>query len=155
MDDNRAHALQLLREKEQLLLELETLSEQMLGMHVDELADAVKKRQSLLLQVQERDNQLRLWCDDDAPMREAMNQTAVPQEETLRALYQASLSVKAVANRILQGEQAIERHMQAERTRLKKKIEKLNQGGASVAKMYRKSMEIGHAPMYKKKSRNF
>lgn len=152
---NRAQALQLLREKEELLLQVEKQSEQMLAMHVEELAAAVENRQALLQQVQQKDRQLRQMCDSDQPLRDALNQAAAPQDDELRQLHRASMAVKAAANRILQGEGGIERHMQAERARLKRKIEKLNRGGASAAKRYRKAMETGHNPMYQKKSRNF
>lgn len=152
---NRAQALQLLQEKEKLLLQVEQQSEQMLNMHVDELAAAVNNRQRLLQQVQEKDRQLRQLCEEDQPLRDALNQTVVPGDDELQRLYRASMAVKAAANRILQGEGSIERHMQAERERLKGKIEKLNRGSASAAKRYRKAMETGHTPMYQKKSHNF
>lgn len=153
--EHRTEALALLGEKQRLLREVEERSEQMLALGPDRLEEAVNHRLALLQKVEQLDRRLRSLCGEDAALRAALNQTGPQTDPQLAQLARAALQARATANRIVQGDPAVRRHMLAQRALLKSKIEKLNRGGGAVAKRYRQAMETGHTPWRQKKSRNF
>ena len=158
MTNERAKLLQLLEEKKELFLEMEQVSEKMLLMDADELAQACSQRQKILDQVQEIDRVLKGMCQEDEEARLVMNHEVQPEAEdkALKALYEMSFAVKAVVNRIVREEEARRNHMEQQRDAIKYKIEELNQSGTSVARQYLQTAKMnGQDLSFLRKTRNF
>lgn len=158
MTNERAKLLQLLEEKKELFLEMEQVSEKMLLMDADELAQACSQRQKILDQVQEIDRVLKGMCQEDEEARLVMNHEVQPEAEdkALKALYEMSFAVKAVVNRIVREEEARRNHMEQQRDAIKYKIEELNQSGSSVARQYLQTAKMnGQDLSFLRKTRNF
>lgn len=137
MNETEEKILELLTQKKQIFLNIEEISEKMLLMDVDELIDAVEKRQMLLEQIQKIDQEIRGYCDRQPEIRPFLNHTQLAQTEKQKIFYNISLEIKATANRIMQGEKEIEKYMLVKKQQVKEKIEELNQTGQVVAKRYR------------------
>lgn len=133
----------LLAQKKQLFLELESVTADMSLYQVEELAECMEKRSRLLQQVEQADDELRLICSADEQLRQVLNNQCSREElsPTLAALYDASLSIKAVVNRMMKNDDAIKEHLEYEKQRITQKIEELNQSGAVVADKYYRSVQ--------------
>lgn len=135
----------LLAQKKQLFLELESVTADMSLYQVNELAECMEKRSRLLQQVEQIDAELKLMCITDEELRQVLNNRC-PREglsPQLSALYDASLSIKAVVNRMMKNDDAIKEHLEYEKQRITQKIEELNQIGAVVAGKYYRSVQTG------------
>ncbi len=148
-------AIQHQTEKKQLFAEVEAISEQMLLMEVDELIESVSKRGNLLERVSQQDEMLKALCRQDAAIKEMLNNSRLPQSPEEQQLYQLTMEVKAIANRLMQGEKTIAEYMQYKRSELRDKIEKLNASSQSTAKRYHQVIAAGIGADSKNFSRNF
>lgn len=154
--DKLNEAMHTLQQKKQMFLLLEQQSEKMLVMQADQLEKAVENRQNLLEQIEELDQRLRALCKDWHELAGLLNHECLPSTSNEQEIYQLDSEIKAIANRILRGEQAIQQHIYAEQNRIKEKIEKMNKSGYTVAKKYQQSIVTSNVGYYEdKKSRNF
>ena len=74
--------------------------------------------------------------------------TSLATDETREAvekyIFEASMKVKAIANRVANGELIIKEHIEAERDGLREKIEEMNASSQSVAGSYMRSVKTGY-----------
>lgn len=148
-------AIQYVNQKRELFQELETISEKMLLMEVEELIESVETRGDLLNQIAQQDAELKTLCVQNDAIRQMLNNTRLPQTEQEEELYNSSMQVKAAASRIMESEKTIEEYMQYKRNELKTKIEQLNTSSQSTAKYYHKVIAGGITENSKNFSRNF
>ena len=140
-----AEALARLEEKKKLLLEIEEVSLRMREADADELMELFTRRGDLLQKAQEVVAELKGLSKNDEKLDEALKNEGSPEtlDDDLRQVYSASLGAKAVANRVLKGEEDVKTHVQEQRDMLLEKIQGLNNSGQSVAASYRRSVQTG------------
>ena len=133
----------LLAQKKQLFLELEAVTADMPLYQVEELAECMEERGRLLKKIEQIDEELRTRFASDEPLHSALNNQCDREglSPALRELYDASLGVKAVVNRIIKNESAITDHLEYEKQRITQKMEELNQSGGVVADKYYRSVQ--------------
>ncbi len=138
----------LLYQKKSLFLQFEQESEAMCFCPVDEIDLHMCERLKLQQKIQEIDEQL-------VPLYETVPGAAqavahASDRDTfspdLAEVYDASLSIKGVLNRILLNEPTLMERVQLERSALLQKLEESRQSSSSVAQGYYKSMSTGHRP---------
>ncbi len=137
--------LALLAQKRDLFLEFERVSNGLCTQAVDELQQGMEQRGALLRQVCGLDEQLRGLCGGDTALRDAVDNRCgrgdLPPD--LARVFDASMEVKAVVNRILNGEEATRRHLEQQREQILQKIEAMNSSASAVAEKYRRSVQTG------------
>lgn len=140
MEASLAGILELLEKKRTLLLEFEREGAQLCTLPAGELAACLARRDALLTQAGELDGEIRRLCSGDAQALDALNHRADRADlpPAYRALFDASLAVKAVAHRILDNEAPQRGRLERERARALQRIEELNASAARVAGKYRR-----------------
>lgn len=135
---NERALLGLLEEKRKIFVEIEKITEPMLYVQVEVLEECMKNRESLLAEVREIDQKIDYRIDGQEAMKQALKHNCERQQLSagLAALYDASLQVKAVVNRIIQNESGIRLHLEAEKDRIRGELEKMSQSSSSVASQY-------------------
>lgn len=140
--------LDLLAQKKSLFLQFEQESEAMCFGSADEMDLHMCERLKLQQQIQDIDDQL-------APLYQAVPEAAQAASLTgtrdafppeIAAVYDASMAVKGVVNRILLNEPTLLERVQLERSALLRKLEETRQSSSSVANGYYKTMSTGHRP---------
>ena len=135
----------LLQKKKELLLEVEEISASMKIAPAEELMALFTDRGRLLEKAQDVETNIRALTNGNEQMRSALNNSCEPRtlDSELLRVYEESLRVKAVANRILREEEGIKDHITLERDGLLKKIQELNSSSGSVADSYRRCVQTG------------
>ncbi len=137
--------LQKLEQKRKLFAEMESITSAMTLYKVEELAQSMQKRSKIINAIDEIDLQLRAQAEQNELLRRALNNSCdrSPLDGDMARVYDASLAVKAIVNRIIQNEQSVKKHLDFEKSRVLEGIEKLTQSGLSVADRYHKSVQTG------------
>lgn len=137
--------LSLLREKKELLLEIEQVSNEMKNAPAEELMSLFTRRGELLERAKTLGERIDLLAEGDETLTAALKNSAEPGtlEGELFSVYDESLRIKAVANRILREEEGIKEHIQAEKDGLLEKLQGLNSSSSSVAGSYRRCVQTG------------
>ena len=146
--------LQLLDEKKSLFLQFEQESEQMCFCPLDKIAGHMEQRLALQENIEYLDQQLSaLYESVPGAAQTASNQkdlSALPDE--LRPVYDRSLEIKGVINRILQNGPMLQERLELERADLLKKLEENRKSSGSVAQKYYNSIHTGiHQPYFSQK----
>lgn len=144
--EKKSEILGLLNRKRELLSIFETVTASMLYEDDTQALEAsVAQRQEILDKAASLDRQIRQICQGNAELLQALNHQCdrgnLPED--LAALYDASLAVKAVANRIQSCDAGVIEHMEMAREKLKDKIEEINSGGYAVASKYYRAAQTG------------
>lgn len=148
--EKKAEILSLLSRKKELLVVFETVTSGMLYEdRTEELEASIDQRQDILDKLMVMDRQIRQICAGDAALLQVLNHQCDRGglRPELEELYDASLAVKAVANRIQSSDAAVVEHMELARESLKEKIEEINSGGYAVASKYYRAAQTGVARM--------
>lgn len=145
--------LPLLQEKKNLFLLFEQESEAMCFCPVDEIDIHMCERLKLQQKIQAVDDQLvPLYASVPQAAQaaaHAVERDSLPPD--LAAVYDASLAVKGVVNRILLNEPTLNERVKLERDALLQKLEESRQSSSSVAQGYYKTMSTGHRPYVNQK----
>ena len=133
-------------EKRELFLRIEQVSERMREASADELAELFAERGELLEQVQALDENIKELAKGDESILAALANKSEPEtlEGDQKKIFEASMKVKAIANRVANGELIIKEHIEAERDGLREKIEEMNVSSQSVAGSYMRSVKTGY-----------
>ena len=137
--------LQFLDEKKSLFLQFEQESEQMCFCLPDEIEGHMEQRLALQKKIQDLDQQLSALYESLPEAAQAVSN----QEDfsdlpaTLRPVYDRSLEIKGVINRILQNEPMLKERLELERADLLKKLEENKKSSGSVAQKYYNSIHTG------------
>lgn len=137
--------LPLLARKKLLFLEVEEVTSDMCVLSIEDLVIHTDKRGRLLEEISKIDEEIKLLCDNDTALWDALNHICGRQDlpDELAELFDLSLSIKAVINRILKNEDNIRLHLISEKQRVVEKMENLNMSGTSVAERYHRSVQTG------------
>ncbi|NLV86904.1 MAG: hypothetical protein GX025_06775 [Clostridiales bacterium] len=142
---NKPEILELLTKKKDLFFEIEDLTEKMKYAPVEELSDIFEARGKVLSLVGEIDNEIRELSYEDKALKSLLNNSSSPEGLSGMAadIYKASLSVKAVANRVLNSEPELMSRIEDEKQKILSRIEEMNSSSHSVAGSYMKSVQTG------------
>ena len=144
--------LDLLDQKKVFFLHYEKEMEALPLLPVEELEPCVQRGAILIKKIEELDGKLSQLIQANGPLaRSAVNHDCDrgQLDPELARLYDASLSVKAVANRILKNDDMIRQRISYERDKAMESIKEINTRSASVAGRYRQSAQTvlgGMAP---------
>ena len=140
-------ASHLLTRKKNLFLQLEEVTGNMSLLQVEELLISTEQRGLLLEEINELDMELKAYYLQDPLLKSAIthscNKSQLPPQ--LAELYDISLTVKAIANRILKNDENIKIHLNFEKERILSKIQQLNTSGDVVASKYHRSVQTGRS----------
>lgn len=135
--------LRLLSDKRDLFLEMEEVTSAMCLQQVEQIAESMDRRSRLIERIDLVDASLADLCAGRDWVRAAMQHTCdrdgLPQE--LGEVYDASMAVKAVVNRIVRNDDAVKAHLEFEKQRVLQKVEELNRSGTAVANQYYQSVK--------------
>ena len=139
--------LQLLNRKKNLFLQLEEITGNMTLLEVDGLLNSVEQRGVLLKEVEDIDATLRAYFLSDPLLKSVISHACNKNDLSppLCDLYDISLTIKAIVNRIALNDGNIRLHLKFEKDRILSNIQKLNQGGAVVADRYHRSTQTGRS----------
>lgn len=135
--------LRLLSEKRDLFLEMEEVTSAMCFQQVEQIAESMDRRSRLVGRIDMLDATIRDLCAGRELVQACIHHTCdrdgLPQE--LGEVYDASMAVKAVVNRILRNDDAVKSHLEFEKQRVLQKVEEMNRSGTSVANQYYQSVK--------------
>lgn len=143
--NNSNEILKLLNEKKILFLEVEQITNDIMSAPVSDIAATLERRGKLLDSVVLLDQKISAFVGNDAVVRSVLNNTcdASSLSKEYSTLFEASLKIKAIVNRIRNSENGIKERITTERDNTLAKIERLNQSSVSVAEKYKRSLETG------------
>lgn len=146
----------LLKEKKELLLQIERVTNIMKDAPAEELMDLFTERGELLERAQSLGTEIARYAEKNEEYKAALSSEASPNALSAEAkeIFEASLGVKAVANRVTREDEAVLDHIKSERNKLLDKIKELNSSGAAVAGSYRRSVQTGVIPKSIAKSKS-
>ncbi len=144
MNTNNEQTLALLERKNEIFIELETLSNAIPVQTPEEMLTGAKLRSELLKESAQIDEEISFHCQNNRALRDALN-NACPRENLspeLTILFDKSLQIKSVANRLANNADMIKGHLEGEKEKLLSDIKKLNTGGSAAANRYYKTSQL-------------
>lgn len=140
-----ADIISLLEEKRNTLCEIESISNEMRNAPAESLAGLFEKRGELLETAREQGERIAALAEGNDALAAALKNAGEPNSLSpeLSEIYDISLRIKSIANRVLREEDGVKEHIQMERDGLLKKIEELNSGSAAIAGNYRRVVQTG------------
>ncbi len=136
---------ELLNKKKKLFFELEAVTDGMVGASVEEIEAAMEKRADIFSAIEATDKEISNAVKNDVEAKAAIDSKGSGEglSAPLAAVYNGSLAVKAVANRILQNEAMVRKHIEAQLEKLRETIAELNTSGESTAEKYHHTVVAG------------
>ncbi|MEA4892946.1 MAG: hypothetical protein VB085_10375 [Peptococcaceae bacterium] len=136
---------ELLKKKIKIFQQFEEITQQMYSLSPDTMLELVEQRGALLAEAAALDEEIREICSHNESIRPVINHQCDPTdlEGIEREIYEASLGVKAAANRIRENEEALRKHIELQKDAVLKRIENMNQGSYAVANQYYRSVQTG------------
>ncbi len=140
----------LLNQKKEIFLTFEQISENMAFLTAEDLPESVEQREYLLEKIAAIDAEMQPLLAGNEKLQAVLNHNVAPDKLSapLAKLYEASLGVKAIINRILKNSNFIREHMENEQERILMQMEDLNKSGAVVAERYHQSVSTGVASSF-------
>lgn len=142
--------LDLMEQKRVYFLHYEKEMEDLPLLPAEEMEACLERGANLIKRIEELDGRLSRLIQQEGPLaRSAANHECDRDQLTpeLGKLYDASLNVKAVANRILRNDGLIRQRIAYEREQALEKIKEINSRSDSVAGKYQRYTRTGSAPM--------
>ncbi len=151
MSVNYLHVLDMLNEKQQLFLRLEETTSNTVVEKSEKFIDSMKKRADLFDSLRELDKKITAEAINDRKLRDALNNITNKKDvdDSLLEIFDLSLKIKAIANRLLKNESLLFEHLKAERNSILKEIEKLNKSGTAAANRYYNTTKLKAAKKVK------
>lgn len=131
-----------LREKTEILSEIEKITDSMAVVPQEELLSCTEKRGELVNKIKIIDDKLREFAGMDNDVRNVLNNACEKDDLTpeLSKIYIEVLAVNAVLNRINSNDDVIKNRIQYEKEKILNKIQTFNQGGEAATQRYYKSV---------------
>lgn len=131
-----------LREKTELLSEIEKITDSMAVVPQEELLACTEKRGELVDKIKIIDDKLREFAGMDNDVRNVLNNVCEKDDLTpeLSKIYIEVLAVNAVLNRINSNDDVIKNRIQYEKEKILNKIQTFNQSGEAATQRYYKSV---------------
>jgi malic enzyme len=130
--------LERMQREKQMLLQAEQITEEMQTAPGEELAALTARRGRFIEEASRLHEEERRLCAGDPLLLAAWSNAADPEKLSpgSRQIYDASLAVKAVANRIRRNSEPARRHLEQEQKILKDKLDELNSSPAKAIEKY-------------------
>ena len=131
-----------LREKTEILSEIEKITDSMAVVPQEELLACTEKRGELVNKIKMIDDKLREFAGMDNDVRNVLNNVCEKDDLTpeLSKIYIEVLAVNAVLNRINSNDDVIKNRIQYEKEKILNKIQTFNQSGEAATQRYYKSV---------------
>ena len=131
-----------LREKTEILSEIEKITDSMAVVPQEELLACTEKRGELVNKIKMIDDKLREFAGMDNDVRNVLNNACEKDDLTpeLSKIYIEVLAVNAVLNRINSNDDVIKNRIQYEKEKILNKIQTFNQSGEAATQRYYKSV---------------
>ncbi len=137
--------LNLLSKKKNLFLQFEEISEKMFLNTIDQLEQDMEKREEILQTVSAIDQSIAGLCENhprwERVLKHELSPTTLQPDEM--TLYDTSLSIKAIVNRILSNAPALEEHLASEKQRIADKMSELDYRTKTMVDGYHQSVLTG------------
>ena len=143
--ENIEKLVTLLVEKRDIFLKVEELSNMMLTSPIEEILDIQADRGQLLQQAVKVQDEINKEVSIDKSVKDILNNSCDMSNlsENMARLYEASMRVKAVINRINNLEVDLRTRLEGERSDILDKLESMNKSSNSVAGNYKRSVQMG------------
>ena len=143
--ENFDRILDLLKEKLEIFLTIEKLTNMMFTSSVDELSDILADRGDLLQKAVLIESEINKEVYDKACIKGVLNNTKDISKlsDELLKIYDASMRVKAVLNRLNKLEKDVQLRLENERDMILERIESMNSSSNSVAGNYKRTVQMG------------
>ncbi len=143
--DNIFELKKLLEKKQKLFLEVEKITDEMNESHIDRITELLEKRGEYLEQVILLNNQIKPIIAENESLGDVINCSCEMSslKGELKELFELSLRVRAIVNRIVKNEDIVRLKIDSERESLLQRIEILNSSSTSVAESYKRSVNTG------------
>jgi hypothetical protein len=131
-----------LREKTEILNEVEKITDSMAVIPQEELLACTEKRGELVDKIKIIDDKLREFAGMDNDVRNVLNNVCEKDDLTpeLSKIYIEVLAVNAVLNRINSNDDVIKNRIQYVKEKILNKIQTFNQSGEAATQRYYKSV---------------
>lgn len=141
--DKYLQIIQFLSTKKELFLEIEATMDLLSYGEVDEITACMEERNKIIEQVKAIDIKIKAVCEKDKMLLAALNNSCNKSEisPTLIEIYDASLGVKAVVNRIMNNDNMVTMHLEHLQKKVLKQIKQMNTSVYVVADKYHRSLE--------------
>jgi len=143
--DNILKIIGLLETQRGVFSDIEEITRRMLDEDIENFSPLLEERGKLLEKAVSIEEEIRLISHEDQRIGDVLgnrcDMTAIPDD--LAKVFEASMRVKAIINRIKNMEEDIRLRMEAEREAILKKIESLNVSSNSVAGNYKRAVQTG------------
>ena len=140
-----AELRRLLKDKENCFALVEKITDDLCEAPVEQINALLKARGEALEKAVRIDEKLKTLIGDDAYLKSVLDCScdisSLP--DNLKPLFEASLQIRATANRIIRNQDVIRLKIENERDMLLKSIETMNRSSKSVAEHYKRSVETG------------
>lgn len=137
--------IDLLNEKREIFLEVEKLTNLMLISPIEELSEILEERGEFLQKAVLIENEINNKVSSDECARSILSNSGdmsnLPCD--LEKLYESSMRIKAVINRINNLEVEVQERFESERDLILEKIESMNSSSNSVAGNYKRTVQMG------------
>ena len=141
--NNPLQIVLLLQEKRERYSRFEQVTNEMMMLSPDEFQKGMDTREALLNDIKQIDAQITQQCCDNTPLRQVLNaqcdRDGLPED--LAQIYDVSMSVRAIMNRILKNESILQTYIEDQKILILEKIQELNNSSQSVADKYHRSLE--------------
>jgi len=143
--ENFDRILDLLKEKLEIFLTIEKLTNMMFTSPVDELSVILTERGDLLQKALLIESKINKEVDDKACIKGVLDNTddISKLSDDLLKIYDASMRVKAVLNRLNKLEKDVQLRLENERYMILERIESMNSSSNSVAGNYKRTVQMG------------
>ena len=143
--DNIFELKKLLQKKQALFLDVEKITNEMSESPIDKIDELLEKRGEALEQVIELEAQIKAILAEDESLSSVVSCTCdmAALKGEMKDLFEESLRVRAIVNRIIKNEDIVRLRIESERDSLLHKIETLNSSSISVAESYKRSVNTG------------
>ncbi len=139
--NNYEHVIILLNQKKEHFLELEQVTINMPLQNVDDMLLSMQNRKEILTLIDEVDTEIIKYSSIDKSLRTSLNHTCNKKDLNgdLSLIFDLSLSIKAIINRIESNNQVVLNHIELERDSIKSKLVSLNKSDKAAANKYYRS----------------
>lgn len=143
--ENYDKILDFLKEKLEIFLDVEKLTNMMFSSDIDELSNIISLRGDLLQKAVLIENEINKEVSGKEHIKSVLNISGDMSNLSIetRKIYEASMRVKAVLNRINNLEPEIKERLENERKIILEKLESMNKSSDHVAGNYKRSVQLG------------
>ncbi len=133
----------LLKNKKEILEKIEKATEEMCSKNIETIKNGYETRKRLISMLGQADKEIGSYCSDNAQLREALNNSTPRSglDPLYINLYDISMSIKAVVNRIIKYDSLVNENVKSKRDETLQKITKINSDFPVSANRYQQGVK--------------